>query len=509
MSDPVWPFPLPSNHFEAGSNISDGVKPLALVLNCLAKKSDQGGLGPTGPQGEKGDPGDRGSTGLTGPAGATGSQGIQGPTGLQGVAGQNGATGSAGVAGATGSVGAAGATGSTGPAGSPGVKGDTGAAGPTGATGPQGVQGVIGLLGPQGIQGPIGPTGSQGSAGVAGSQGIQGIQGATGANGLAGTIGPTGPTGLAGIAGAPGSIGTPGATGATGASGGAGPTGPQGVEGVQGARGDTGPTGSQGDTGPAGVNGVDGVDGAVGPTGADGAPAEPISFEQQLCALNERIAQLEAQIMGDVNLILRSGEVFQGDGGEAHGRSTKEGALVVSDVGARFGEGATRDRVFHVSTLAAGVAPGTVLSVIPPLAIYNPPGSNVILEMLSSTVGYVSGTLGAGCIVYAANSAAQPNDPATGAVLAIRSGKLGSGAQSTAKAFQGSTIAAVPNLLRAPYSLGAALATTASFPVVVKDMIDGEFVVDEGGLFIMQGITAGGALPLVILSASFRERQKT
>ena len=62
----------------------------------------------------------------------------------------------------------------------------------------------------------------------------------------------------------------------------------------------------------------------------------------------------------------------------------------------------TKDgKVFTASTAVAGVDHGATLSTAPPFCIYNPVGSGKNLVILAASMGYVSGTLGAGFIAYA------------------------------------------------------------------------------------------------------------
>lgn len=204
----------------------------------------------------------------------------------------------------------------------------------------------------------------------------------------------------------------------------------------------------------------------------------------------------------------RVGLLYAADGSKLPVRSTKEGAIVFADVGPRYSESTSRDQIFTACTAVAGVAPGTALSTTPPLVLYNPVGSGKNLEIIRSSCGYVSGTLGAGTLVYAGPSTAQPNAPTGGTSLVVVCGRLGGADNlSVALATQGSTLAAAPRILRPAFVLGGALASTAAFPVDASDRVMGEYVVAPGNFIALQGIAAAGTTPLVLLGIAWREAQ--
>jgi hypothetical protein len=161
-------------------------------------------------------------------------------------------------------------------------------------------------------------------------------------------------------------------------------------------------------------------------------------------------------------------------------------------------------KTFVASTAVAGVAPGTALSTTPPMALYNPTLSTVRLAIQQVSIGYVSGTLGAGTILYAKHGA-QAADPTTGAELTPVCTLVGKADDAVAKAFQGSTISGTPTILRAAFGLGASLASTAVNPWQAKDEVNGEFIILPGYVFVVQGLTAAGSTPLVLISVTWTE----
>jgi hypothetical protein len=168
-----------------------------------------------------------------------------------------------------------------------------------------------------------------------------------------------------------------------------------------------------------------------------------------------------------------------------------------------YSEASLRGRMFIASTAVAGVAPGTALSTTPPLALLNPLNSGVDLVLLKTAVGYVSGTLGAGNIVYAYYTP-QATIPSGGAELTPVCTKIGQ-VKGSGRAFQGSTIAGTPLLFRPAYNLGAALATTALGIAHSQDLVEGEIVIPPATIFVMQGVAAAGTSPVVMLSMCWEE----
>ena len=167
-----------------------------------------------------------------------------------------------------------------------------------------------------------------------------------------------------------------------------------------------------------------------------------------------------------------------------------------------YAEPAARGQVFVACTAVAGVAPGTALSTTPPMILWNPPGSGVNLVIMKTALGYVSGTLGAGTMVYAQYP--QTTTPTTGTVLAPVSTLLGSKA-GYGQAFQGSTLAGTPTIVRSAYVIGAFLASSVVQPIESVDFVDGEIVVPPGNAFVMQEVGAAGTSPLTLLTVVWGE----
>lgn len=156
--------------------------------------------------------------------------------------------------------------------------------------------------------------------------------------------------------------------------------------------------------------------------------------------------------------------------------------------------------VYTASTGVAGVAPGTVLSTTPPFTIYNPPGSRKLIAILHSFLGYISGTLGAGSVVYAASITLQAAAPVGGTVLTPTNNFLG-GRPGAAQVFQGATLPAVPTILRPAFIIGG----TPTTPMIINDRIEGSLILAEGSALSLQEVGAAGAAPLVLFGMYWEE----
>ena len=184
----------------------------------------------------------------------------------------------------------------------------------------------------------------------------------------------------------------------------------------------------------------------------------------------------------------------------------KDGEIHVVPKHGIHGASVLSGRVYAGSTAVAGVAPGTAIGTTGAYTLANPAGSGAHLVVLQASMGYVSGTLGAGMVVYAGN--VNPIAAAvTGTVITVTNQLLGGArADGQGLAFTTSTLPVAPTVIRPAWNLDASLATTAGigyFPSV--DYIDGAICVAPGGALTLNGISAAGATPLVIFGTVWEE----
>jgi len=199
----------------------------------------------------------------------------------------------------------------------------------------------------------------------------------------------------------------------------------------------------------------------------------------------------------------RTGAITAADGAKNPVRLDKTGAVTIVSAHPLYSEASLRGNMFIASTAVGGIAPGTALSSTPPLALVNPLNSGLDLVILKTAVGYISGTLGAGNIVYAYFTP-QATIPTGGTELTTVCTKIGQ-VRGTGRAFQGSTISGTPLIFRPAYNMGAFLATTPTPLNTCQDLVEGEIIVPPATAFVMQGIAGAGTSPLVLMSICWEE----
>lgn len=178
-------------------------------------------------------------------------------------------------------------------------------------------------------------------------------------------------------------------------------------------------------------------------------------------------------------------------------------AMITQNLSGKFLESVIQGNVYVASTAVTGVAPGTAIGTTSPFTLSNPKGSNKYLVVLRTTIGYVSGTLGAGVVDYVGNL-----DPAAAAVTGTAIAAVNcllSLATGVGKAFTTATLPAAPTVMRPFVSLTALLASTAVQPWTVVDEVDGEFVIPPGCALSLEGTAAAGTSPLVVFSMTWEE----
>jgi hypothetical protein len=199
------------------------------------------------------------------------------------------------------------------------------------------------------------------------------------------------------------------------------------------------------------------------------------------------------------------GPGYAGDGSLVDPRQTRDLATVMQELHGRYYETTYRGGTFIASTGVGGVAPGTALGTAPPFTLYNPLNSGVNLVIVSASLGFISGTLGAGTIVYAANTNTAQAAPTGGTTLVPINALIGNGSLPKGKAFQGSTVAATSVIVRDFAIIGAYTASTVNMFPPIRDIVDGSIIVSPGASVSLQGIAGAGTTPLVTLAMTWEE----
>lgn len=184
------------------------------------------------------------------------------------------------------------------------------------------------------------------------------------------------------------------------------------------------------------------------------------------------------------------------------GRADRMGALVTTPGGADLQEMVSQGIVMTASNTVAGTTPGTVLGTTMPITLWNPPSSGKNLVILHVSVGYVSGTLGAGNYVFAWN--AQATTP-SGTELTPVNNLLGY-PRGVGRAFTGANATgSTPAIVRPSFSFGPFLATSVSLPSESLDYVNGGIIVTQGSLLAFGAIATAGTSPLAIHCIKYAE----
>lgn len=184
-------------------------------------------------------------------------------------------------------------------------------------------------------------------------------------------------------------------------------------------------------------------------------------------------------------------------------RGDSTGALVVANTHGQFHESAVNGKIMYATNAITGVAPWTTFSTTPPLALWNPPSSGFYLSITKVSVGYVSGTLGAGNIAIG-QITAQNTVPTTGTEIAPQCSLIGF-PRGVGRAFTGSTFTSAPTIIRPVFNMGAFVGTAAIAPQDCDILIDGSIIVAPWAAVALQGVAGAGTTPLVILGFTYEE----
>src|SRR3954453_1903089 len=161
-------------------------------------------------------------------------------------------------------------------------------------------------------------------------------------------------------------------------------------------------------------------------------------------------------------LLTRVGPTFQADGTTPAVRGGKTGEAVVSQAHGKYAEATTRGNNYQaVIPPGTGCAPGTALATSNVLfTLYNPKGSGKRLVVNRCSLGYISGTLGAGTIFYCTNNDPTQAAPSSGTAITPVNCDLGAANNSVAVPRFNNTIPGAPGALRPFCTLDAELASS-------------------------------------------------
>jgi hypothetical protein len=164
---------------------------------------------------------------------------------------------------------------------------------------------------------------------------------------------------------------------------------------------------------------------------------------------------------------------------------------------ARFG------RLFSAQTAVTGVAPGTAIGTTAAFSLHNPFGSGVYIAVRKVSMGYISGTFGAGTVFHCVNSNPQAAAPSGTAITEVPGIVNGNGPNGIALTTV--TLAANPTPVRPFASLGASLASTAAAPWRIEEELEGEIILPPGCTYSLEAVAAAGTSPLVAFGVTWEE----
>lgn len=194
----------------------------------------------------------------------------------------------------------------------------------------------------------------------------------------------------------------------------------------------------------------------------------------------------------------RVGASLQADGTNLQPfRQGKTGEAVVGQAHGKYFEAAHRGKLFAAQEQGTGVAPGTALGTTACLTLYNPPNSGVRLAVKKVSLGYVSGTLGAGTMYHCVNNSPTQAAPSGGTALSPVCSDVGNQAAPVGKALVNNTVASGTTAYRAFAYTGAFAGGANNSPEPCTEDIDGEIVVEPGCSYQLQSVAAAGTSPKV------------
>lgn len=203
---------------------------------------------------------------------------------------------------------------------------------------------------------------------------------------------------------------------------------------------------------------------------------------------------------------VKVGPTFGGDGTTPFVRGTRAAGLCVQQLSGKYSEAVMRGNCYvSAVTPGTGQAPGTVIGTTAAFTLWNPTGSGKNLRVLRSTAGYVSGTMGAGVLMYAVNVGNSATSPTGGTSVTPTNALLGAKNSAVGLTGFGQTLSASPTAVEALTSMFAELATTANGFQQVVDDIDGRYVVQPGNGISLEAVAAAGTAPLITASFLWEE----
>lgn len=184
----------------------------------------------------------------------------------------------------------------------------------------------------------------------------------------------------------------------------------------------------------------------------------------------------------------------------------KDKSLRVSQAHGDWFEASRRGAVFIGATAVTGVDHAATNTTTAPFALFNPQGSDVDLVVLELSMGYISGTIGAGnviCTQYVVGNAA--NAPPTGTAIVATPARLGT-AISKGRPLTTVTLTAAGTVMYPIFDLAPKLATSVVEPLPKVWRPNGAIIIPPATALVLTGIAgAAGTSPLVMFGVIWEE----
>lgn len=210
---------------------------------------------------------------------------------------------------------------------------------------------------------------------------------------------------------------------------------------------------------------------------------------------------------------LRVGPVTASDAAKVPARGGHEGQIITSDLSARYGEASRLGTVYSIATapagyttVAAGVSPIVAATTSVMLALFNPPLSGRNLEIVKVYANWISGTPGAGGLVFnyscANNITTAQNATPVNMLTGQAAGSVARGYTGTVT-LTGSTLMSYVRPLSNCTPFAAAIAAT-TVGLNCLDEVEGAFVIPPGCMIALAPAAAGTS-PIINGAIQYRE----
>jgi hypothetical protein len=209
------------------------------------------------------------------------------------------------------------------------------------------------------------------------------------------------------------------------------------------------------------------------------------------------------------------GPVYTGDGSTPVG-APRQGRLSEAIVGQAHGkyyEAASRSAIYAGSNAVKRDPLAALATSASVFGVFNPAGSTKRLSLLKASYAQAAtGTQGTGALMHCVATlngpiATQGGTIPTGTAVVPLNQNLGSSNSSVASAFELIVLHTTAPVSLYPFanlSQSAGGTISANHEKVVDD-VDGAIILEPGGIWCAQGITAAGTGPLVFVGAMWEE----